>query len=214
MSWFRKKPITAARRLLFDPDFACTVPGVDRLSVDYDPGAWVRLPTVGQDRTTWVGQVLAAYGEDLGWTPGTPEHAKITAAANEIADTALSYTASFVTFPPGPTDFGLAHVHVLDEELMLLNYGDPEQFLELADIRPVPLKKTQTYPQGWRYNSDTFIDPDSGPGVLLRAHKRLDTTPAVHLMGIGLTRGRSHHSAHALSLCARSRVVQPDGTKL
>ena len=74
---------------------------------------WVRMPTTGQDRTI-VGRAGAGgvrRGPRLG--PGSPEHAKVEAAANTIADTGLSYTASFVTFPPGPTDFALAHVHVL-----------------------------------------------------------------------------------------------------
>jgi hypothetical protein len=213
VSLFKKSPPSAARQLLFDPVFACTAPGVTELRVDYDPAVWVRMPALGQDRTIWVEQVQAAYADDLGWGPGSPEHAKIDAAANEIADTGLSYTANFITFPSGPTDFALAHVHVLDEELTLLEYGDPEAYLTFADVDPGRPRKVQTFPQGWRYGMAGFVDPVSGPGSHVRGHKRLDLDPVLHVVGIGLSRGKGI-AGDVMSVFARSHVALTDGRVL
>lgn len=205
MSLFRKKPSTAARERLYDPDFACSAPGADLLRIEYDSAVWVRLPTVGVDRTDWVERVQEAYAEDLGWTPGTPDFDSIGRAADIIADTELSYTASLATFLPGGGAFGLAHVHVLDEELMLLEYADPERFLDNESSRP------QTFPRGWRYND--FTRPGQGHDGYLRAHKVLETDPPIHLVGLGRF-NRPRLAGPVLGVIARSRVGLTDGRVL
>lgn len=209
MSLFKRKPRTTARARLADPEFPCnTAPGAVRLRVDYDPALWVRLPTIGVDRTAWIDQVREAYAEDLEWALGSPEDQRLEKAATIVADTELSYTASFAAFPRGVSSVALAHVHALDEELMTLEYADPSRILDNGTSA-----KPQSYPQGWHYNDFTVSDPSQPRENYLRGHKRLDTDPPIHLVGLGRFAEPSI-SGSVLLLFARSKVVMADGRVL
>lgn len=181
---FGRRPATAARTALFDPDFACTVPGLPVVRVDYDPALWVRCPVVGEDRTAWVERVLSAHEEDLRWSADAPERRRLEVALNRIANDDLHYTANFAMFPGQGERPVIAFAHVTDEELTQLEFGAPESFLAFADVDPSARPTQRTFPSGMRFSS--LLAPDGDAIVLnVRGHRVLVDQPRVDLTTVG-----------------------------
>lgn len=206
---FGRRRDTTAREALFDPEFACTAPGVAGVHIDYDPALWVRCPGVGQDRTDWRDRVLEAYATDLAWAGNSYERRALGAALDQVANDPLPHTANFLMIDgklksPAAT----AHLDVGDEELMLLEHGDPEVFLRFHDIDPGLNENPKDYYQGWRWV--THMSPEEG-GLLIhvRAHKPLATAPPLHLTGFGFC-GGGKQSAQMAALFSRTRVRTDD----
>lgn len=211
----RKQTPSSARRALFQPDFPCsTAPAVVGVHVDYDPELWVRCPSLGKDRTGWHDEVLAAFTTDLGWSSDEPRRRRLSDALDEVANDPLAHTANFVLVPPELDENPVvANVDVLDEELNLLEHGEPARFLTFADVDPSYGAKVRTFPQGWRWNSHIGTEPDGKTLVHLRAHKALDTSPPLHVVGVAFA-SRGHRSGEVLSLFARFQVRMDDGRLL
>lgn len=205
---FTRKPPETARRALFDPKFGCRVPGVDTVRVDYDPTVWVRCPSVGVDRTEWVVRVLAAYEQDLGRTPLTPEHHHLETALEVIADSDLHYTANFAIFPPKLARPVIATIDVLDEELTLLEYGDPDRFLGFRDVDPEATPDVKDWIKGVRWASRAGLDDDQFIR-LTRAHRLLADDPAVHEIGVGFT-DKGRYAGQLLALFGRVSLAAGD----
>ncbi|MGI9156298.1 MAG: hypothetical protein ACR2FG_06630 [Marmoricola sp.] len=198
---FRRKPPETARRALFEPEFACRAPGVNTIRVDYDPAVWVRCPSIGVDRTDWVARVLAAYDEDHGWSASTPEHEQLATALEVIADGDLHYTANFAMFPPKLQRPVVATIDVLDEELTLLEYGDPDRFLGFRDVDAEATPDVKDWIKGVRWASRSGLD--EGQFVrLTRAHRLLAHDPPVHEIGVGFS-DKGRYAGELLALFGR-----------
>lgn len=200
MSLFRRRrtaPPTTARAALKDPVFACSTPGVAAVHVDYDPAVWVRTPQPGQDRTHWVEAHLAAYAADLDLSDSDVLHQRARAALEVVADSAPSHTCDLVSLQGEGAETGVvAYVNVVDEELGLLEHGDPEAFTTMADLaaqggtlqRPAhfPIRRD---PRSWLESSMHGRGPDGlTPMFVQRAHRCIEADgdrPAIHLYGGG-----------------------------
>jgi hypothetical protein len=210
---FRRRRQTAARTSLFEPDFPCDAPGVAGVRVPYDPALWVRCPSTGQDRTDWHDRVLDAFAADLAWPERCFEREALDDALDKIADDLLPHTANFVMFddkleaPPAT-----AHLDVADEELTLLEHGDPDTYLRFADVDPALDLKPRDFGQGWRWISHMGLE-EGGLLIHVRAHKPLPTEPALHATGFGFC-GQGKQSGLMIGLFARTRVLTNDGREL
>lgn len=175
-----KKVRVEARRRLVDPVFVCGVPGAPFLRVPYDPEVWVRFPGLGQDRTTWVEQVLAAYAEDYGWSADDPDYVETEKMLNVGANQPAEYTAVLLLLHPAK-EFSVVSIDALDEEGVLVKYGDPKNYLDFQDMFP---KRPPTR-AGTRIDISSYsvVDQDWRRQYFLRAHKLLATQPDVHLIG-------------------------------
>lgn len=200
MSLFRRRaaaPTTTARAALKDPVFACATAGVASVHVDYDPAIWVRTPTPGQDRTDWVRDHLAAYASDLQLGPADELHEKARRALDTVADSASSHTCDLVSLQGAGAETGVvAYVNVVDEELGLLEHGDPEAFVTMADLAAQGGKlqrpeyfPTRRQPRSWRTSDVQSLDPQTlGTTFVRRAHRSIEadgSRPAVHLYAGG-----------------------------
>lgn len=216
----RRAPETAARSALRDPGFPCDLPGVTALRVDYDPATWIRLPRPGEDRTGWVAAHLAARAADLGLTAADPDLAVAEHALDAAANTLLTHSCDLMALDHPELGQGtVAYVDAADRDLGLLEHGDPEAYVEMADlrpglaparIRPFPVNR----PGAWRCSSDTGTDPHTGALELLtRGHRSVTPpgSPEVHLYGAGFYR-RAGGSGAVLSLFLRARLELADGT--
>lgn len=188
----------AARTALRDPVFPTrNLPAAGPLRVDYDPAVWVRCPVPGEDRTDWRAAVLSVFTADLGSAP-----AALGAVLDELADADLRHAADFVLIPAdlGPQMPALASLDVLDEELMLLEHGDPAPYLAFEGVasRPRPVR---SFPGGWRY-ATSGRDATRGQS-LLRAHRL--AAPGVHVVGTAFYT-RAQDLAAALTLFAASSL--------
>jgi hypothetical protein len=196
VSLFRRAkatPPATARATLKDPVFACSVPGVAAVHVDYDPAVWVRTPAPGQDRTDWVEAHLAAYATDLGLSGTDPSLQGTRAALDLVADSAPGHTCDFVSLQGPEAETGMvAYVDVVDEELGLLEHGDPHAFVTMADLAAQGgrLQKPQYWPirrqpRSWLVSSVQSLDRETLRTTWLeRAYRRIEadgTRPAVHL---------------------------------
>jgi hypothetical protein len=211
----RKKRAETARRALFQRDFPSeTAPGVTGLVVDYDPALWVRCPSLGQDRTQWHDDVLAAFAQDLEWPADDVRRKALSDALDEVANDPLAHTANFMLVPAELDESPvIAYVDVADEELNLLERGEPDQFLTFADVDPSYGGKVRTFPQGWRWNSHIGTEPGGAMLIHLRAHKTIDVSPPVHVVGVGFA-SKGTRSGDLLSLFADVRVLLDDGREL
>jgi hypothetical protein len=201
VSLFRRRQAPAApntaRAALKDPVFACSVPGVTAVHVDYDPAVWVRTPAPGQDRTAWVEAHLAAYATDLGLSSSDVLHQRARAALDLVADSAPGHTCDFVSLQGEAAETGMvAYVNVVDEELGLLEHGDPQAFTTMADLAAQGgrLQKPQYWPikrqpRSWLVSSVQSLDRETLRTTWLeRAYRRIEadgTRPAVHLYAGG-----------------------------
>ncbi len=194
----RRRPRDSARRALFDPEFACRIPGVPTVRVDYDPTVWVRCPAACEDRTDWVARVLAAYDEDFGWSADSTDHRQLETVANVVADDDLHYTGNFVMFPAKLRRPVVATIDVLDEELTLLEYGDPERFLGFLDVDPDARPDVKEFVKLVRWSSRTGMD--EGQIVYhIRGHRLLAADPPVHVVGVGFA-DRAAYAGELLAL--------------
>lgn len=183
MSLFRRKPRGEARAALRAPEVACGLPGVASVTIDYDPAVWLRLPSVGVDRTEWVERALAAYAEDLGWTPGTDAHGRLEAALNAIADGELTSLASFISFDAKATRHTLAVIKLLDDELMDLEFGGPDVFLTFSNDPSRPPAKPQTFLNSFQWAARGALNDDGSYIRVTHAHRLVETDPPLHLAG-------------------------------
>jgi hypothetical protein len=200
MSLFRRRkpePAATARAALKDPAFACSAPGVAAVHVDYDPAVWVRTPAPGQDRTDWAQAHLAAYATDLGLSSSDQLYQKARAALDVVADSSTSHTCDFVSLQGAAAETGMvAYVNVVDEELGLLEHGDPGAFTTMADLAAQggKLQKPQYFParrqpRSWLMSDVPSLDRETLTRTWLqRAYRCIEADagrPAVHLYGGG-----------------------------
>lgn len=220
MSLFRRRtpaPSTTARTALKDPVFACSTPGVAAVHVDYDPAVWLRTPAPGQDRTDWVEAHVAAYATDLGLSSSDVLVQQARAALDLVADSAPGHTCDFVSLQgPGLETGMVAYVNVVDEELGLLEHGDPEAFTTMADLAAQGgrLQRPQFFPsrrepRGWLVSDVQNLDRETLRTTWLqRAYRCIDADgnrPAVHLYAGGF-HSQPRSSAPLLSLFMRVDV--------
>ncbi|RBY97115.1 hypothetical protein DQ237_05925 [Blastococcus sp. TF02-8] len=193
----RRAPVTTARAALKDSIFACSTPGVAAVHVDYDPAVWVRAPKPGQDRTDWVEAHLAAFASDLDLDASDDlyQHARI--ALDLVADDAAGHTCDFVSLQGQGQETGVvAYVNVVDEQLGLLEHGEPEAFVTMADLaaqggtpqRPQYFP-TRRQPRSWRVSDVQSLAPGSlATTWLRRAYRCIEpdgVRSAVHLYAGG-----------------------------
>lgn len=191
MSLFRRKPRSDARAALRVPEVACDLPGVRSVTIDYDPAVWLRLPGIGVDRTDWVERSLAAYADDLGWTPGTEAHGRLEAALNAIADGELTALAAFVSFEKQAERHLLATLKLLDDELMDLEFGGPEVFLTFSNDPSRPPATPKTFLDSFQWAGRGGLDEQGRYVELIHAYRKVDTQPPLHLTGTSLgSRGK------------------------
>lgn len=191
MSLFRRKPRSEARAALRVPEVACDAPGVRSVRIDYDPAVWLRLPWVGVDRTAWVEQALAAYADDLGWTPGTDAHGRLAAALGAIADGELPALAAFVSFEKDAQRHILATLKLLDDQLMDLEFGGPETFLTFSNDPSRPPATPKWFLDSFQWAGRGDVDDQGNYVDVTHAYRRVDTQPPLHLTGTSLgTRGK------------------------
>jgi hypothetical protein len=199
MSLFRRRgtaPATA-RAALKDPVFACSAPGVAAVHVDYDPAVWVRAPALGQDRTDWVQAHLAAYATDLVLEASDDLYRSARIALDLVADSEMGHTCDFLSLQGDGQETGVvAYVNVVDEELGLLEHGDPESFATMADLaaqsgtlqRPT-YYPTRRQPRSWRVSGVQGRDPNSLSTTFMeRAYRCIEPgagRAAVHVYGGG-----------------------------
>ena len=171
-----------ARTALANTRFDCAEPGVEYVEIDYDPSVWTRMPHEGEDRTEWVERNLGAYAADLGLALGDQRFADAELALNSAADTLLTHTADFLALPSAQTGPAVvAYVDVLDTERALLEYGDPDAFLTMADLRPgLSPAKVEWWPVrrqkgAIRTSSDLSTNRETGRlECITRAHRTPD----------------------------------------
>lgn len=214
----RRTAVTAEARTTFrDAEFPCRLPGVATVRVDYDPAVWPRLPRVGVDRTAWAAGYLAAFVNDheLSQDDVRTENARRT--LDILADQELSHTVDLVSLFVPPRETGIVtSVDVVDEELGLLEHGDPEVFLSFGDLGPgLGRPQRQTFPNGrdplaWQISVLQGRD-DAGETVFhLRAYRceeATSVTPTAHLYGTAFYR-EPRSVAPVLHLLCRVSVVR------
>ena len=188
MSMFRKKPVVeaTAREALRDTCFPCATAGVPSVEVDYDASIWTRTPKPGEDRTEWVAQHAAAFAVDLG-----EPVASFQPLLQPAADRLVTHTVDLVAIPQDARKVRtmVLYVDVLDDELGMLEHGDPATFLLFGDVAPEARVQTRLF----GFKRDPFVftfsdlfDPTVEPGGLghfLRAHRVV--SPGVHLYAMG-----------------------------
>ena len=227
MSLFRRRrmpPPATARSALKDPVFPCSTPGVTAVHVDYGPAVWVRTPGPGQDRTDWVEAHLAAYATDLGLSASDDLVLAARATLDLVADTAPGHTCDFVSLQSTGRESGmLAYVNVVDEELGLLEHGDPKAFTTMADLaaqggslqRPGYFP-TRHQPRSWQVSDVQSPDRETLTTTWLqRAYRCIEADggrPPVHLYAGGF-HSQPRSGAQMLSLFTRVDVqlVEPRG---
>lgn len=213
---FRKKPavIDTARAALRDPHFACAAPGVTALDLPYDASVWTRTPSPGQDRQVWVDQHAAAYATDLGLAADGAQLAGARLALEQAADRLLTHTVDLLALPQPARGVRtvVLSLDVLDDELGMLEHGDPEAFLGFGDIAPSHRSQPTWFPHqrdadAFRYT--TLFDPRPQPGVpgrLLRAYRQPNSEPLVHLYGM-VVFDNPRDIEHVLRAVSRARVT-------
>jgi hypothetical protein len=219
-----KASTTTARGALKDPVFPCSTPGVTAVHVDYDPAVWVRTPGPGQDRSDWVEAHLAAYATDLGLSASDDLVLAARAALDLVADTAPSHTCDFVSLQGDGAETGmLAYVNVVDEELGLLEHGDPKAFTTMADLaaqggrlqRPQYFP-TRHQPRSWQVSDVQSLDRETLTTTWLqRAYRCIEADGArlpVHLYAGGF-HSQPRSGAQMLSLFMKVHVqpAEPRG---
>lgn len=177
---------SAAREALFDARFPTTAPGAAAVVIDYDPAVWVRCPVGSEDRTDWRDRVLSAYDQDFKLTPTSAAHLMLAAVLDRVADDPLSPTATFLSIRSATDDPAIVTVRVADEELTMLEVGDPERYVDFDDL---------TLGEGSPPNriagfADIGMMPLGEGGVLLRAWRRVPTEPPLHVTVFGMINGR------------------------
>lgn len=183
MSIFRRKPATDARARLVDRVVACSAPGVNHVEIDYDPADWVRSPVVGQDRTDWVAQSVAAFAEDRGLAPDSDTCGRYRAALDAVADQPSDAMATFVTFDQHITANTVATISVLDDELMVLENGTAESFLGFATDLSRPPEKPLTVAKKFQYSGRGSVDENGRYVRVTHLHRALDAVPRLHVVG-------------------------------
>jgi hypothetical protein len=200
---FRKRVPTTAREALRDPVFPPRADLRVDLVVDYDAARWVRCPVRGEDRTTWRDAVLDAFAADLGWSTGRREAEVMGRVLDGTADSPLDDDATFLLFDLGHDTATVLTLDLADEEVTLLEHGNPETFLTFGDLDIGQPARVETFPGGVRYATRHGVDEAGRPVVHLRVHRLL--TPELHLVGIAFGQ-RGEHVGDALALCAAAEA--------
>lgn len=193
--WRKKPAVTdSARAELRDSHFACAATGFTALDLPYDASVWTRTPRPGQDRQVWVDENAAAYAADLGLAAGDAQFVGVRLALEEAADRLLTHTVDLLALPQparGVRTIVLS-LDVLDDQLGMLEHGDPEVFLGFQDIAPSHRSQTTWFPHqreadAFRYSTLSDPAPEPGvPGRLLRAYRQLSAEPLVHLYAMAI----------------------------
>jgi hypothetical protein len=183
------KARTDARTALFDPRFPSRAPGLVAVLIDYDPAAWLRCPVLGEDRTQWHDRSLAALTQDWGLRPGANAHQVFDKALNRTADDPLSHDATFLSIDKPGDGTAMVFVDVADEEVTLLEHGDPERWLAFEDLIDAAgmvvgaaREKPRTVDTELRETARTSGD---GKEMGIRAHRRIPSDPETHLTAFG-----------------------------
>jgi hypothetical protein len=212
------KARTQARTALLDPRFPTRAPGLVAVVVDYDPVAWIRCPVLGEDRSDWHDRVLAALAQDFGLGAGGNDHSALDAILDRTADDPLSHTATFLSIRKPGDRPALMVVDVADEEVTLLEHGDPERYLTFEDLFDAPgsvVEQPRTSP-----TPDTELHQTARTGgdgtMLIRAHRRLRSDPVTHLVAFGFLSGpKLGKRLFSADLLLRSVAVETaDGRRL
>jgi hypothetical protein len=213
------KTRTQARTALLDPRFPTRAPGLAAVVIDYDPVAWLRCPVQGEDRTAWHDRSLAALTEDWRLRAGGDAHRKVDAALNRTADDPLSHDATFLSIRKPEDGTAMLFVDVADEEVTLLEHGDPERWLTFEDLFEAPGMVVDA-PRATPRTEDTELRQTARTGgageMLIRAHRRIVSDPETHLTAFGfLSPPKLGKRLFTADLMIRSiRVETADGQRL
>jgi hypothetical protein len=213
------KARTQARTALFDPRFPSRAPGLVAVLIDYDPAAWLRCPVLGEDRTEWHDRSLAALTQDWGLQPGGSAHQIFDNVLNRTADDPLSHDATFLSIRKPGDGTAVVCADVTEEEVTLLEHGDPDRWLAFEDligepgiVVDAPREKPRTVDTELRQTART-----SGDGQMaIRAHRRIPSDPETHLTAFGfLSRPKLGKRLYSADMMIRSiRVETVDGQLL
>lgn len=120
--------------------------------------------------------------------------------------------ATFVTSDRDGTRQSVASIRVLDDELMMLENGDPEAFLGFADDPSRAPEKPRWVAKRYRFSARGGID-DSGSRVrVTHLHRQLDTDPTLHVVGNVVGSGGA--SLQIMQLFSAVHVHMSDGRVL
>jgi hypothetical protein len=214
------KARTQARTALFDSRFPTRAPGLVAMLIDYDPAAWLRCPVLGEDRTAWHDRSLTALTQDWGLRPGGNMHQVYDNVLNRTADDPLSHEATFLSIDKPADGTAIVCVDVADEEVTLLEHGDPDRWLAFDDLFDAPgivvgasREKPRTVDTELRETARTSGD---GKEMLIRAHRRIPSNPETHLTAFGfMNRPKvTKRLATAHQLIRSIRVETVDGQHL
>lgn len=136
---------------------------------------------------------------------------------NRTADDPLSHDATFLSIRKPQDGTAMMFVTATDEEVTLLEHGDPQRWLAFEDLVGAPrrhvVEPDATLPDTeWRQGSRT----DGESQTLIRAHRRLPSDPVTHLTVFGFLsrRSRRAHRRSAHLLIRSIRVETMDGQRL
>lgn len=207
-----------ARATFRDPAFECRLPGVSKVQVDYDPAVWVRPPRVGVDRTEWASAYLEAFVSDLDLPAGDVRAENARRTLEIIADQEFSHTVDLVSLSVPPRETGIvAFLNVVDEELGLLEHGDPEVFLSFGDLGPGLGRPQRTTfpnkrdPRAWQTSVLQALNDALQTTFHMRAYRReeaTEATPTAHLYATAFY-SRPESVADVLHLLHAVLVVRP-----
>ena len=214
---FKTRP--QARAALLDPRFPSRAPGLVAVVIDYDPLAWLRCPVLGEDRTAWHDRSLAALTEDWGLKAGDDVHRILHAVLDRTADDPLSHDATFLSIRKPEDGTAMLFVDVTDEEVTLLEHGDPERWLTFEDLAGSPGMIVDA-PRSRSRTEDTELRQTARTGgegeMLIRAHRRIPSDPETHLTAFGfLNPPKLGKRLFTVDVMIRSiRVETADGQRL
>lgn len=199
----------AARKGLLDPRFPTKAAGAAAVLIDYDPVMWVRCAVGGEDRTDWRDRVLGAYDQDFRLDPVGEEHLYLAAVLDRIADDPMSTTATFLSIRSAQDEPVIVTVRVADEELTMLEVGDPERYADFDDLVLSGAPK----PNRVGGFGEIGMTSSGEGGVLLRGWRKVPIDPPVHITTFGMIGGRKKGARldGTIALARSVMVETPDG---